>query len=43
MGWGDRMLAKGDDIFLIEVGIHPFFLEQVEKSTQEESWGRGIT
>lgn len=37
------MLAKEDNSFLIKVGVHPSFLEQIEKSSQEESWGRGIT
>lgn len=31
------MLAKEDSIFLIEVGVHPFFLEQIEKSTRKKA------
>jgi hypothetical protein len=32
------MLAKKSRVFIIEVGIHPFFLEQIKKIIREGSW-----
>lgn len=35
------MLAKKSRVFLIEVGIHPLFLEQIKKIIREGSRGEG--